>query len=184
MKIAPLLAALTLALALSAHAVPALAGAPTRPAEAAPVQAGLPIAVVTQWLADQGLRVGAVEGEPQAPRVRVSGDDLEWTLNFNGCREEVCGDLQFGAGFRNPSATQARVNEWNARSRFLKSFHVAPDQPGGEGTGMVQYDVLILPGLGVEQLTDALAIWRGLLPAYAVHIGYFVQERPAAPAPQ
>lgn len=180
MKIAMALAAL----ALSSNASPTLGNTPVQTPQAAPVQAGLPITTVTQWLTEQGLVVGPVESAGDTARAPVTGDDLTWTLNFNDCRDQVCGDLQFGAGFRNPSVTEAKVNEWNMRNRFLKSFYVAPAQAGGEGTGMIQYDVLILPRLGVEQLTDALAIWRGMLPAYAVHIGYFVEEQPATPPAQ
>lgn len=184
MKIAMALAAL----ALTTNASPTLgktavqAPAPqTAPAQTA---TGLPITTVTQWLTAQGLTVSPLEGESEAPQVRVTADDLTWTLNFNGCQNQICGDLQFGAGFRNPAVTEARVNEWNTRNRFLKSFYVAPAQAGGEGTGMVQYDVIILPNLGAEQLSDHLAVWRSLLPAYATHIGYFVPEQPATPPAQ
>jgi Putative bacterial sensory transduction regulator len=179
MKIAMALAAL----ALTTNASPTLGKTTTQAPAPAPqasttVQAGLPISTVTQWLTAQGLVVGDLQTEGDTARAPVTSDDLTWTLNFNGCENQVCGDLQFGAGFRNPSVTEAKVNEWNMRNRFLKSFYVAPTQAGGEGTGMIQYDVLILPGLGVEQLTDAVAVWRSLLPAYATHIGYFVEEQP------
>lgn len=184
MKIAMALAALALTtnasptLGKTAVQVPAPQTAP------APAATGLPITTVTQWLTAQGLTVSAVEGDANAPRVRVNGDDLTWTLNFNGCQNQICGDLQFGAGFRNPTVTEAKVNEWNTRNRFLKSFYVAPAQAGGEGTGMVQYDVIILPAQGVDQLSTHLAVWRSSLPAYATHIGYFVPEQPATPPAQ
>ena len=36
-----------------------------------------------------------------------------------------------------------------------------------------QQDLVLLNGIGPSQLTDSVAIWRSLLPAFALHVGYF-----------
>ena len=168
--------ALALATALAASPTTTLAqtAAPTAqaPAAAAPAPTGLPIAAVVDWLKAQGLTVGEVQGGDQPyVQIRESGD-LAWTVTFNSCDHQVCGDLQFGAGFSNPQVTLDKVNAWNRDNRYLKAFHTAAETP----TATVQYDVVVLSGGGVEQLADPLAVWLQLLPKFAGEMGYVAPQ--------
>lgn len=157
-----------------AQAAPAPATAPTAPAT------GLPIPAVIDWLTAQGLSVGEVQGG-DSPYVQVRENaDLAWTVTFNSCTGQVCGDLQFGAGFSNADVTLDKVNAWNSQRRFAKAFYEAPSGTRAEGAAIIQQDIVLLAGIGPSQLTDSVAIWRSLLPAFALHVGYFV---PAAPTP-
>ena len=167
--------ALAAALAASPTTILAQTAAPTAqaPAAAAPAPTGLPIAAVVDWLKAQGLTVGEVQGGDQPyVQIRESGD-LAWTVTFNSCDHQVCGDLQFGAGFSNPQVTLDKVNAWNAERRFTKAFYEAPSSGRADGAAILQQDVVVLNGIGPSQLTDSVAIWRSLLPAFALHVGYF-----------
>ncbi|MGO4408429.1 MULTISPECIES: YbjN domain-containing protein [unclassified Brevundimonas] len=174
--------ALALAVALAASPTPTLAQASVAQPSAAPAPtpAGLPVAAVVDWLKTQGLSVGQVQGgtEPYV-QVRESGD-LAWTITFNSCENLVCGDLQFSAGFSNPQVTLDKVNGWNAERRFAKAFYEAPSAGRADGAAIFQQDVMLLNGIGPSQLTDSVAVWRSLLPAFALHVGYFTPG--AAPA--
>lgn len=182
-----LIAAYALAAALAAPASPTTAltsaqAAPAAPTAPAPAPAGLPIAAVVDWLKAQGLSVGEVQGG-DSPYVQVrESADLTWTVTFNSCAGQVCGDLQFGAGFSNPDVTIDKVNAWNGQRRFVKAFYEAPAGARTDGAAIIQQDVILLAGIGPSQLTDSLAVWRSLLPAFAFHVGYFVEGAPAQPA--
>ena len=140
---------------------------------------GLPVAAVVDWLKAQGLTVGEVQGG-DAPYVQVrESADLAWTVTFNSCENQVCGDLQLGAGFSNPQVTLEKVNAWNAERRFTKAFYEAPSNGRADGAAILQQDVVLLNGIGPSQLTDSVAIWRSLLPAFALHVGYFVPNATA-----
>ena len=153
---------------------PAPAPAPAQTPAAAPAATGLPVSAVIDWLKAQGLTVGEVQGGDQ-PYVQVhERADLAWTVTFNSCESQVCGDLQFGAGFSNPQVTLDKVNAWNAERRFAKAFYEAPSGGRADGAAIFQQDVIVLNGIGPSQLTDSVAIWRSLLPVFALHVGYFV----------
>ena len=174
--------ALAAALAASPTATLAQTTAPAAQAPAAaPAPTGLPIAAVVDWLKAQGLAVGEVQGG-DAPYVQVrERGDLTWTVTFNSCENQICGDLQFSAGFSNPQVTMDKVNAWNAERRFTKAFYEAASGERTNGAAIIQQDVVVLNGIGPSQLTDNLAIWRSLLPVFAQHIGYFTPNA-AAPA--
>ena len=173
--------ALALAAALAAGPTTVLAQAPA-PAQApavAPAATGLPVSAVIDWLKAQGLTVGEVQGGDQ-PYVQVhERADLAWTVTFNSCENQVCGDLQFGAGFSNPQVTLDKVNAWNAERRFAKAFYEAPSGGRADGAAIFQQDLVLLNGIGPSQLTDSVAIWRSLLPVFALHVGYFVPDATA-----
>lgn len=177
--------ALALAAALASNPTTALSQTAAAPAVTSPavVQTGLPVAAVVDWLKAQGLTVGEVHGgnEPYL-QVRESAD-LTWTVTFNSCENQICGDLQFGAGFSNPQVTLEKVNAWNAERRFAKAFYEAPSNGRADGAAIFQQDVVLLNGIGPSQLTDSVAIWRSLLPAFALHVGYFVESGATPPTP-
>ncbi len=167
------LAALTAAVTVLVLGSPALAAdqtpppAPTTaPAQTAPTPAlGLAPAAVVAWLTTQGLTPGALEQEGANQYVRVTDGTLRWILFFQSCDAGLCSDLQFSTGFANAAITPEAINGWNRDRRFLKAFH-EPAQGTNPPSAVVQYDLFTVPG-GVGQLTDHLAIWRGLLPDFA-----------------
>lgn len=149
---------------------------------ATPRPSGLPIPAVVEWLKAQGLEVGPLH-EGATPYLQVrENQNLTWTLTFNGCEGQVCGDVQFGAGFANETVTPELVNRWNAERRFLKAFYEGPTAGRATGAAILQYDVILMQDAQVAQLADHLAVWREMLPVFALHVGYFVQDGQTSPA--
>ena len=123
---------------------------------------------VSSWLSGQELSPELVtEGED--PFIRVQDEGLTWLLFFYGCEAERCDSLQFGAGFTNEQITADTINAWNRDRRFLKAYFEA----GDEGSAIVQYDVIPTAGAPMDHLGDHVALWRGTLADFAVHVGYF-----------
>lgn len=179
------LTALSLAAALigvaPAQALAAPADSPA--AVQTPVdEPGLAIADVSAWVTSLGGEVGPVQRQGDQTFIVVQDGPVTWAIYFHGCRENVCGDLQFSAVFSNPAITLDRVNTWNRDQRFLKAFY-SPGTDGGDPSAAVQYDMLIQPG-GVEQLNDPTAVWIGLLGQFAAHVGFLATAPAAAPAAQ
>lgn len=140
------------------------------PAQTAP--AGLSVEAMTTYLTTQGLTVGAVEQDGERRFAPISDGDLRWVVFFQSCEGEVCSDLQFSFGFTNAGVTLDGVNRWNRERRFLKAFFDPATPPSTTPAAAVQYDVILNSVLGVEQLADPLAIWRGSIPQFpAVVVG-------------
>lgn len=81
---------------------------------------------------------------------------------FQSCENDLCSDLQFSLGFSNPAVTLEGVNRWNRARRFLNAFYALAATPEAVPAAAVQYDVFLTAVQGVEQLSDHLAVWRGL----------------------
>ncbi len=143
---------------------PTTAPAPALTAAQTPAL-GLAPAAVVAWLTAQGLTPGAVEQEGTNQYVRVVDGGLRWILFFQSCDAGLCSDLQFSTGFANAAITPEAINGWNRDRRFLKAFF-EPAVGANPPSAVVQYDLFTVPG-GPGQLTDHLAIWRGLLPDFA-----------------
>lgn len=170
---AALLAAPGVALATTSGAV-SQSAYQTAPA---PAQ-GLAITAVRDWLISVGATVSEVNRAEGRVSLTVTDGPMTWMIFFNGCEADVCGDIQYMAAFSNDTITAELVNGWNLEHRFLKAYYT----PGtAAGTAIVQFDVLLVNGVGVDQLIDPTSIWVGLLPTFATHVGFFVPE--AAPAP-
>jgi len=169
--------ALAASLSLLALATPDLALAQTAPQvsvpPASPVVAVAPRGVrgvspagVMAWLNTQGAMPGEIQQDQGRTFVRVSADGLAWLLFFQSCDASgMCSDLQFSTGAASPAITAEMVNGWNRDRRFLKAIYEAPAGTA-PASAVIQYDVLLTAD-GPEQLTDHLAIWRGLLPEFA-----------------
>ena len=123
---------------------------------------------VSDWMSGQELSPELVT-EGETPFIRVQDEGLTWLLFFYGCEAESCDSLQFGAGFTNEQITAETINAWNRDRRFLKAYFEA----GDEGSAIVQYDVIPTAGAPMDHLSDHVALWRGTLADFAVHVGYF-----------
>lgn len=141
----------------------------------APAGQGLAVADISAWLASNGGAVGPIQRDGDQTWFEVGDGPLRWRIYFYGCTGDVCADLQFSATFTNPAVTLERVNAWNQEHRFLKAFYIAPVE-GGEPGAAVQYDVLIQPGQGVEQLADPASVWLSLVRTFAQQVGYLPAE--------
>lgn len=149
-------------------------------APAAPAQAGLAVTAVRDWLVSVGATVSEVNRAEGRISVTVNDGPMTWLVFFNGCEADVCGDIQYMAAFSNATITPELVNQWNLEHRFLKAYYTPGTTAGAAGTAIVQYDVLLVNGVGTEQLIDPTSVWVGVLPTFATHVGFFVPE--AAPA--
>ena len=158
------LAALLTFAPLSAAAAPALAQTPAAPAS------GLRAADVSAWLTRLGGSTGPVQTAEGRQYFTVNNAGLTWAVFLQSCRADLCQDVQFSAVVASPGVTRDLINSWNRDNRFLKAFYT-PGADGKAPTGTVQYDVLTVPGQGVEQLTDPLAVWLQLLPQFTAHLG-------------
>ena len=146
----------------SMTAAPVLAQAPATPAS------GLSVSEVSAWLTRIGGQVGPLQRVDGQTFFSVTNAGLTWAVFFYGCREDVCDSVQFSAVVPGAGATPEAVNAWNRDNRFLKAFRTAGETP----SATAQYDVVALPGAGVEQLTDPLSVWLQLLPKFATAMGY------------
>lgn len=157
-------------------AVALVAAAPAL-AQTAPAQPGLAIADVSAWIASKGGEVQPVQRRESEIWLPVKDGPLTWLIFFYGCQNDVCGDIQFAAVFSNPSITPTMINDWNREHRFLKATFL-PGAEGQDPSGLVQYDLLLVPG-DVEQLNEPAAVWVDMVAAFARTTGYVS----AAPAP-
>lgn len=156
--------AATLAMTTPASPTTVLQATAAPSTQTAPV--GLTIEAMTAYLTAQGLTVGAVEQDGDRRFAPVTDGDLRWVAFFQSCEGEVCSDLQFSFGFTNAGVTLDGVNRWNRERRFLKAFYEPATPPSTAPAAAVQYDVILNGVLGVEQLADPLAIWRGSIPQF------------------
>lgn len=172
-------AALACGLAL---ADPALAQTPAPAPAQGQGHAGLPIADMVTWLSSKGAQVSPLQRTGDQAYVTVQDSGLTWVLFFYSCQADVCGDVQFNAFFSNDQITVEKVNDWNRQQRFLKAYF--DTEASGEKVATVQFDAVLFPALGVDQLGDYAQLWTSLLAEFATHIGYFTPEGETAPTAQ
>ncbi len=148
---------LALAGLIATLAVPAFAQ------EAAPDRwNGLTVAEITGRLTAAGLSVDAPQTNANRVYLRVEDGQLRWVMTLFSCTNGSCPDVQFTAVFAGPNATPDIVARWNGDRRFVKAFYAQPEEEGGEGQAVAQYDVLLSPGAGPQQLDDPIQVWRSL----------------------
>lgn len=163
--LAPLVAAPALLMA----AVPAAAADPAAAPATGPVvsvgqEAGLTPAEVRAWLIDKGATVEeprTIEGQTL---LQVNDGSTNWLIFFYGCDATGrCQDIQFAASVVANGLSLERINAWNRDQRFVKAYL----QPGQTtSTAVLQFDVLLLAGLGVDQLNDPTVVWLELLGSF------------------
>lgn len=143
------------ALAQTAPAAPATQAAPAR-------WSGLTVAEITSRLTAAGLTVAAPQTNGDRVYLRVDDGPLRWVATLFSCTGDTCPDIQFTAVFSGANATPDIVARWNGDRRFVKAFYALPEEEGGEGQAVAQYDVLLSRGAGPEQLDDPIQVWRSL----------------------
>jgi len=167
-------AAAVLAGLLLTATAPAMAQtAPAAPAEAV----GLRPAEVAEWIKSLGAEtVGPVQNLSGQTWFDVTDGGLAWAVFFYACRWDTCEDVQFTADFAGEGLSEAKVSQWNRERRFLKAVWIpaAADRPARV---QAQYDVVLLPGQGVGQLSEATAMWLDQLKGFAGFVGGRVQPR-------
>lgn len=123
---------------------------------------GLTVAEITGRLTAAGLNVAPPQTNADRVYLRVEDGQLRWVVTLFSCTNGSCPDVQFTAVFAGPNATPDIVARWNGDRRFVKAFYAQPEEDGGEGQAVAQYDVLLSPGAGPQQLDDPIQVWRSL----------------------
>ena len=169
------------AAAFLALAAPAVAQeAPAAPAtQSAPARwSGLTVAEITGRLTAAGLTVAPPQTNGDRVYLRVDDGPMRWVMTLFSCTDGSCPDVQFTAVFSGINATPDIISRWNGDRRFVKAFHAAPETEGAEPQAVAQYDVLLSPGAGPEQLDDPIQVWRSL----AIDLGRTVATSQAGAA--
>ncbi|MFW2343039.1 YbjN domain-containing protein [Brevundimonas sp.] len=163
--LAPLVAAPALLMAMPALAASDPGAVSASAPVAAPAQealVGLTPAEVRAWLIEKGATVEeprTIEGQTL---LRVNDGSTNWLIFFYGCDATGrCQDIQFAANIVAGGLSLDRINAWNREQRFVKAY--LQTNPDGSSAAVLQFDVLLQPGLDVEQMNDPTVVWLELL---------------------
>lgn len=180
--LAPLIAAPALLMAVPAVAAGDPGAAPVTGPVAAPTQeavSGLTPAEVRAWLAEKGATVEEPQTIQGQTLLRVNDGSATWLIFFYGCDATGrCQDIQFAASVVADGLSLDRINAWNREQRFVKAY-LQPNQSAS--TAVLQFDVLLSAGLGVEQLNDPTVVWLELLAGFIESV--FAPTNQTAPPP-
>ena len=180
--LAPLIAAPALLMAVPALAAGDPGAAPVTGPVAAPTQeavSGLTPAEVRAWLTEKGATVEEPQTIQGQTLLRVNDGSATWLIFFYGCDATGrCQDIQFAASVVADGLSLDRVNAWNREQRFVKAY-LQPNQSAS--TAVLQFDVLLSAGLGVEQLNDPTVVWLELLAGFIESV--FAPTNQTAPPP-
>ncbi|HAJ03121.1 MULTISPECIES: YbjN domain-containing protein [unclassified Brevundimonas] len=163
--LAPLIAAPALLMAMPALAAADPGAASLAVPVAAPTQeavVGLTPAEVRAWLMEKGATVEAPQTIEGQTLLRVNDGSANWLIFFYGCDAAGrCQDIQFAANIVADGLSLDRINAWNREQRFVKAY--LQSNVDGTPSAVLQFDVLLLAGLGVDQLNDPTVVWLELL---------------------
>ncbi|MEH6699530.1 MAG: YbjN domain-containing protein [Brevundimonas sp.] len=180
--LAPLIAAPALLMAVPALAAGDPGAAPVTGPVAAPTQeavSGLTPAEVRAWLTEKGATVEEPQTIQGQTLLRVNDGSATWLIFFYGCDATGrCQDIQFAASVVADGLSLDRINAWNREQRFVKAY-LQPNQSAS--TAVLQFDVLLSAGLGVEQLNDPTVVWLELLAGFIESV--FAPTNQTAPPP-
>ncbi len=99
------------------------------------------------------------------PIIRTAMSGANVNIVFYNCTKEgikICDSVQLSAGFNTGGRlAPAKINEWNQKQRYLKSFLDKDSDP------FVQYDVLLAGGIAVGNL-------REIFKKYETNLGNFM----------
>lgn len=180
--LAPLVAAPALLMAMPALAATDPGSAPASGPVAAPTQeavSGLTPAEVRAWLIEKGATVEEPQNIEGQTLLRVNDGSANWLIFFYGCDAAGrCQDIQFAASVVADGLSLDQINAWNREQRFVKAY-LQPSQT--TPTAVLQFDVLLSGGLGVEQLNDPTVVWLELLAAFVESVFAPTNETTAPP---
>ncbi|MBU2166580.1 MAG: YbjN domain-containing protein [Alphaproteobacteria bacterium] len=180
--LAPLVAAPALLMAVPALAAADPGAAPASGARATSTQeavVGLTPAEVRAWLMEKGATVEAPQTIEGQTLLRVNDGSANWLIFFYGCDAAGrCQDIQFAANIVADGLSLDRINAWNREQRFVKAY--LQSNIDGTPSAVLQFDVLLLAGLGVDQLNDPTVVWLELLARFIE--GLIAPTTEAAPA--
>lgn len=163
--LAPLIAAPALLMAMPALAAADPGAASVAVPVAAPTQeavVGLTPAEVRAWLMEKGATVEEPQTIEGQTLLRVNDGSANWLIFFYGCDAAGrCQDIQFAANIVADGLSLDRINAWNREQRFVKAY--LQSNVDGTPSAVLQFDVLLLAGLGVDQLNDPTVVWLELL---------------------
>ncbi|MBB5660724.1 YbjN domain-containing protein [Brevundimonas halotolerans] len=163
--LAPLIAAPALLMAMPALAAADPGAASLAVPVAAPTQeavVGLTPAEVRAWLMEKGATVEEPQTIEGQTLLRVNDGSANWLIFFYGCDAAGrCQDIQFAANIVADGLSLDRINAWNREQRFVKAY--LQSNVDGTPSAVLQFDVLLLAGLGVDQLNDPTVVWLELL---------------------
>lgn len=180
--LAPLVAAPALLMAMPALAAADPVAAPaTGPAVSSSQDAvaGLTPTEVRAWLIEKGATVEEPQTIEGQTLLRVNDGSTNWLIFFYGCDATGrCQDIQFAANIVADGLSLDRINAWNREQRFVKAY--LQSNVDGTPSAVLQFDVLLLAGLGVDQLNDPTVVWLELLARFIE--GLIAPTTEAAPA--
>lgn len=160
--------------ALAAAAVLGCAVVGPSPAAAAPNQsvAGFSVDRLAELMRDAGFSAEVVR---RADGAYVLGrkEEARFQAIPGGCdaQGDNCVDVELYAGFSGaPKIEFARLNAWNARTRFARAFIQETGEPG------LQMDISVDGGVNAAALRTQFAIWDEAL---ATFTRYLLADRPA-----
>ena len=163
--LAPLVAAPALMIAMPALATADPGAASVTGPVSAPTQeavVGLTPAEVRAWLVEKGATVEEPQTIEGQTLLRVNDGSANWLIFFYGCDATGrCQDIQFAANIVADGLSLDRINAWNREQRFVKAY--LQSNLDGTPSAVLQFDVLLLAGLGVDQLNDPTVVWLELL---------------------
>lgn len=163
--LAPLIATPALLMAMPALAAADPGAASVAVPVAAPTQeavVGLTPAEVRAWLMEKGATVEEPQTIEGQTLLRVNDGSANWLIFFYGCDAAGrCQDIQFAANIVADGLSLDRINAWNREQRFVKAY--LQSNVDGTPSAVLQFDVLLLAGLGVDQLNDPTVVWLELL---------------------
>ena len=163
--LAPLVAAPALMMAMPALATADPGAASVTGPVSAPTQeavVGLTPAEVRAWLVEKGATVEEPQTIEGQTLLRVNDGSANWLIFFYGCDATGrCQDIQFAANIVADGLSLDRINAWNREQRFVKAY--LQSNLDGTPSAVLQFDVLLLAGLGVDQLNDPTVVWLELL---------------------
>lgn len=163
--LAPLVAAPALLMAAAPVAAADPGAAPASalaPASTQDASVGLTPAEVRAWLTEKGATVEAPQTIEGQTLLRVNDGSANWLIFFYGCDATGrCQDIQFAANIVAGGLSLERINSWNREQRFVKAY--LQSNIDGTPSAVLQFDVLLQPGLGAEQMNDPTVVWLELL---------------------
>jgi hypothetical protein len=143
----------------------ALAGFAT-PAMAQNVTAADPQGILKVF-ESAGFKATLDKGDDGKPMIRSTAENgSSFILFFLTCDEggKNCKTLQFYAGYKDKT-TLAKINSWNAESRFARAYQ------SDAGDSRIEMDIDVdMGGISAALMKDNLEVWAALMARFEQHL--------------